>query len=235
MKLLLVGGAGYVGSIIVPALEQFECTYFDIRPVNGHEDQTILADISDDEQIKQAVVGMETVVYLAMGWNKDSCNEINPAFDVNVRGLYKALYTSLAAGVKRFIYASTLSVYKNLWAETVLNENIPANSWYPYGLSKRVGEFICSCAAQADESACITAIRLILPKNEQDWPNYKYDDQKPRNTCAIGPKDTQRLFTAAIDFYKPGFHLFQASGDMEGKYLPNDRINETLGWLPRNE
>ena len=240
MKLLTVGGAGYVGSIVVPTFEkEFECTHFDIKPVQGYEGHTILADVADEEKVQQAVEGMDAVFYLAMGWGKDAqgkttCHDINPAFDVNVRGLYRFLSLSLNAGVKRFIYASTLSIYKNYWNNTV-DENRPADSWYPYGLSKRVGEFICDCAAQEYDSACITAIRLILPRNENDWSNDRYDPQKPRNRLATGPKDIQRMFVAAVSFDKPGFHLLHASGDIEDKFLPNKRINEVLGWMPRNE
>ena len=242
MKVLIVGGAGYVGSIIVPTFEkEFECTYFDIKPVRGCESRTILADVSDDEQVQRAVVGMDAILYLPMGMGKDaqgrlSVNEINPAFDVNVRGLYRFLYLSLAAGVKRFIYASSLSVYNRLCGgKTVFDENKPSDTWYPYGLSKRTGEFICGCGAQAYDSACITALRLIWPRNENDWPEHRYDPQKPKNSCAIGPKDIQRLFVTAVNYNKPGFHLLQASGDMEGKWLPNKRVNEVLGWFPRNE
>ena len=245
MKLLTVGGAGYVGSIVVPTFEkEFECKHFDIKPVRGYEDHTIMADVADEEKVRQAVVGMDAVLYLAMGVGENTpdhrkrvnCNDdVNAAFDVNVRGLYRFLYLSLNAGVKRFVYISTLSVYKNLADNTVFDESRPADAWNPYGLSKRVGEFICGCAAQAHDSACVTAIRLIYPRNENDWPKYRYDLQKPKNSCATGPNDTRRLFLATVNFDKPGFHLLQASGDMEGKFYPNKRVNELLGWLPRNE
>ena len=244
MKLLIVGGAGYVGSIVVPTFEkEFECRHFDIKPVPGYEDHTILADVANEEKVRQAVVGMDAILYLAMGVGKDipdaqkppTCNGINPSFDVNVRGLYRFLYLALSAGVKRFVYISTLSVYKNLANNTVFDENRPADTWDPYGLSKRVGEFICASAAQAHDSASVTAIRLIYPRNENDWPRFRYDHQKPKNSCATGPNDTRRLFLATVNFNKPGFHLLQASGDMEGKFYPNKRVNELLGWLPRNE
>ena len=244
MKLLIVGGAGYVGSIIVPTFEkEFDCTYFDINPIKGHEDRTVLADVADEEKVRQAVVGMDAVLYLAMGVGQDipdalkppTCNDINPAFDVNVRGLYRFLLLSLNAGVKRFVYASTLSVYDNLHDKSVFDENRPADAWHPYGLSKRVGEFICGCASEADDSSCITALRLILPRNETDWPKYRYDFQKPQNICATGPNDIRRLFLAAVKFDKPGLHILQASGDMEGRFFPNKRVNEVLGWLPENK
>jgi nucleoside-diphosphate-sugar epimerase len=245
MKLLIVGGAGYVGSIVVPTFEEkFECTHFDMKPVPGCEDRTILADVGDEEKVRQAIVGMDAIFYLAMGVGKHAldnngcnptCNDINPAFDVNVRGLYRFLLLSLNAGAKRFVYASTLSVYNNLNGKTLFDENRSTDAWDPYGLSKRVGEFICGCAAQAHDSSCVTALRLIMPRNENDWPKFKYEFQKPQNYCGTGPDDTRRLFLAAVNFDKPGFHVLQASGDMEGKFLPNKRVNEVLGWLPENK
>jgi nucleoside-diphosphate-sugar epimerase len=244
MRLLTVGGAGYVGSIVVPAFEkEFECKHFDIKPVLGYENHTILSDVANEEKVRQAVVGMDAVLYLAMGVGQDipdalkppTCNDINPAFDVNVRGLYRFLYLSLNAGVKRFVYISTLSVYKNIKDNTVFDENRPADSWHPYGFSKRVGEFICGCASQAHDSASVTAMRLIYPRNEDDWPKFRYDFQKPQNSCATGPNDTRRLFLAAVNFDKPGFHLLQASGDMENKFYPNNKVKKVLGWLPENE
>ena len=109
VKLLIVGGAGYVGSIVVPTLEkEFECTHFDIKPVQGYEDHTILADVDDEEKVRQAVDGMDAIFYLAMGRGKDvqgrpSYNDINSSFDVNVRGLYRFLQISLKGKVNRVI------------------------------------------------------------------------------------------------------------------------------------
>lgn len=240
MKVLIVGGAGYVGQIVVPYLEKFfDCWHFDIKPVQGAEQRTLVADVGNEDAVQQAVADKEAVLYLAMGWGKNKkdmldCNVIGPAFDVNVRGLYRFLYYGLAAGVKRFVYASTLSVYKNFWGFRV-TEAAPADSWYPYGLSKRVGEFICQCASQEYPDRTISALRLILPRNEQDWPAHRYNPQLPRNSCAIGPNDTRRLFEAALRLDKPGFHLAQASGDMEGRQIPNDRVFELLGWKPQND
>jgi hypothetical protein len=42
----------------------------------------------------------------------------------------------------------------------------------------------------------------------------------------------RRLFLAALNCDKPGFHLMQCSGDLMGKKIPNDRAREILGWMP---
>ena len=238
MKLLIVGGAGYVGSILRPAIEsEFECTHFDLRPVQGAEDRTIVADVSDDEKVRQAVAGVDAVLYMAMGIGKVTykVNDIDTAFDVNVRGLYRFLQHSLSSGTTRFVYASTLSVYRHLGSDLPLHEGHPADAWETYGLSKRVGEFICQAATQEYPNSTVVAIRLNFPRNEADWPRHRYNPELPRNICALGPNDARRLFISAIRLDKPGFHMAQASGDMEDKSYPNKQAHEILGWKPNND
>ncbi len=242
MRLLIVGGAGYVGRIIVPALETaFECRHFDLKPVVGAEDRTVVANVSDDEAVRKAVTGIDGIVYLAMGWGKDpvrntpDCNIIGPAFDVNVQGVYRFLHHGLAGGVKRFVYTSSLSVYHKYCAGKLLDESSPANCWEPYGFSKRVGEFICQSAQQEYPGSTITALRLVMPRNEADWPRFRYNPQAERNSCGIGPNDLRRLYLAALRYDKPGFHRVQATGDMEGRFFPNTRVYELFGWKPQNE
>ena len=238
MKLLIVGGAGYVGTVIRPALEaQFACTHFDLRPVSGAEDRAVTADVDDDDKVRQAVAGRDAILYLAMGLGKaaPTCNEIGAAFDVNVRGLYRFCYHSLEAGIKRFVYASTLSVYKHLRQEQDIDENVPSDAWDPYGMSKRVGEFVCRSAAGEYPDTTIVALRLMMPRNTADWPPHRYNPESSHNCCALGPKDTQRLFVAAVNCDRPGFHLMQATGDMKDRSYPNKRAYQVLGWLPQNE
>ena len=238
MKLLVVGGAGYVGSVIVPALEkEFDCVHYDLKPVRGFEHKTILADVCDEGMVQKAVHGVDAILYLAMGASqftpdvayKKGVNQINPAFDVNVRGWYRFVYLALGAGVKRYVYVSSLSVYNNYLNVT---EERPADQWQPYGFSKRVGEFICQAAFEQDPSICISSLRLILPRNERDWA----DDQRDRGNCyrafSIGPEDTRNLFLRAVRLDRPGFHVIQASGDTQDELISNRKAFELLGWKP---
>jgi nucleoside-diphosphate-sugar epimerase len=236
MKLLVVGGAGHVGSVLRPALErEHECIHYDLRPVPGAEDRTILADVNDEQQVAQAVRNVEGVVYLAMGTvnhDRSTVNAIDPAFNVNVRGAYRFLHQSLAAGVRRFVYASSLSVYSG--CVKAVDETVPADCWHPYGFSKRVGEFVCQAASQVYPDAMIVALRLNLPVDEEAWPRHRFDPEKERNSCALGPQDTRDLFLAAIRCDRPGCHILNTTGDILGKRYSNQRARTLLGWFPQN-
>jgi nucleoside-diphosphate-sugar epimerase len=238
MKLLIVGGAGYVGSIVVPALEkEFDCVHYDLQPVRGYEHKTILADVGDEAMLRKAVHGMDAVLYLAMGATrftpdqacKEGANDINPAFDVNVRGWYRLVYLALKAGVKRLVYVSSLSVFRTYFHVT---EESPADQWLPYGFSKRVGEFIGEAASRENPSVTISSLRVILPRNERDYAGDLRSQERRHAVVSISPEDTRSLFVKAVQFDRPGFHIIHASGDLSDKHIPNRKAFELLGWKP---
>jgi nucleoside-diphosphate-sugar epimerase len=237
MKLLVIGGAGYVGSIIRPDLDAAHaCRHLDLKPVPGAEDRTLVGDVNNDAVVQEAVRDQEAVLYLAMGMTdgiRKTVNDVDPAFNVNVRGLYRVLHHALSAGVRRFVYTSTLSVYDRVWSD-FKDENAPPNAWQPYGISKRLGESLCQAAAQQFPLATILALRLCLPQNEADWPAHRYDPTKARNHCDTGPQDIRRLFLRALELDHPGCHIVQATGDMSNQRLPNTRVQALLGWSPEN-
>lgn len=237
MNLLIVGGAGYVGSLLRPTLEAtHRCRYLDLRPVEGAEDRSVIGSVNDAEAVARAVDGQEALIYLAMGTVdgiRQTVNDIDAAFGVNVQGLYRVLAQALAAGVRRVCVASSLSVYHGPYPGR-MDETHPADAWQPYGLSKRLGEFICEAAAPHYPDATFVVLRLILPRNEADWPEHRYDPMKGRNSFALGPEDTRRLFVKALELDAAGCHIVQATGDVTGTHLPNTRVHDLLGWQPEN-
>lgn len=235
MKLLVIGGAGHVGHILLRMLEaEHDCRYLDLKQIPEVGERSIVGDVNDDDVLDRALKDREGVLYLAMGTINDdprTCNRINPAFDVNVRGWYRVLHHGLLGGIRRYCFASSLSVYKN---HACGDESKPADAWIPYGISKRLGEFVGEAAAQECPDASILDLRLIMPRNESDWSKYAYDPDKPTNSFATGPDDTRALFSAALKFDQPGHHVVQASGDLTNQHVPNRRVQALLGWTPTN-
>lgn len=235
MKLLVVGGGGYVGSILQPAFQKhhdYHC--FDTQPIDSLGPRCIVADVHDDKAVRKAIQGMDAVVYLAMGSRPDRIfvQHIDLAFSVNLAGAYRFLRHSLNASVKRFVYASSLSVYHKAGYQPYLDEKMPPTAWAPYGLSKRLAEQTCLIAAAKYPQATITVLRLMLPRNEADFPSLKYRPGQ-KNPCALGPNDLRRLFLAALQCDQPGAHIVQASGDLENLRFPNTCATQLLGWKPQ--
>lgn len=238
MKLLVIGGAGYVGAMLQPALEaEHECRYFDLKPVMGAEDRTIIGDVNDSAAVERALQGIESVLWLAMGVKPGVDKGMGPfdidaAFDVNVKAMYRVLSAVEEAGVLQFIYASSLSVYRTISKRTEfpVDEEVTPDAWRSYGVSKRLGEALGEMWSERQPSSTFLALRLFWPRNDVDWPGHEF--RLDRRGHPLGPNDMRRLFLAALAFSQPGFYAVQTSGDLIGAHLPNTRATELLGWRP---
>ena len=242
MNILVVGGAGYVASIIRPALEaEHECKYFDRRPVPGRSRQTIVGDVLDSKIVARAVRRRDAIVYLALGAStgrvnrkgyRDDVSEIRSAFAINVGAFYGFVYAGLEAGVRKFVYASTLNVYDKDIRETAVSERNPTNAWGTYGLSKRCGEMVCEAAAQHCPEAVVISLRLYGPKTAEHFRIPPKRHRPGMLDARLGPEDTSKLFLAALACNRPGAHMIQASGDVKEERYSHARARRILGWRP---
>lgn len=143
MKILIAGGAGYVGSVLVPKLLErgYEVDVLDLFWFGNHlppEAGIIHKDIfginvPDLEQYQQ-------VVFLA-GLSNDPMAEYSPSenFIFNAAAPAYLAYVAKKAKVKRYVYASSCSVY-GYTVNELFDETRPVSSSYPYGISKLQGE-----------------------------------------------------------------------------------------------
>ncbi len=120
---LVTGGAGYVGSALVPRLleEGYRVRVLDLylygeqalAPVRGHKNlEEIKGDLRDEDLVKRALKDSDAVIHLACISN-DPSFELNPSLgkSINFDAFKPLARLSREAGVRRFIYASTSSVY----------------------------------------------------------------------------------------------------------------------------
>ena len=143
MKILIAGGAGYVGSALVPKLQErgYTVDVLDLLWFGNHlpaQTRLIQKDIFDltDQDMKE----YDQVIFLA-GLSNDPMAEYSPAknFIFNASSPSYLAYVAKKGGVKKFIYAGSCSVYGYTINE-LYDETSPAVSNYPYGISKLQGE-----------------------------------------------------------------------------------------------
>jgi len=143
MKILIAGGAGYVGSALVPKLQErgYTVDVLDLLWFGNHlpsGTKLIQKDIFilTDQDMKE----YDQVIFLA-GLSNDPMAEFSPAknFIFNASSPSYLAYVAKKAGVKKFIYAGSCSVYGYTINE-LYDETSPAVSSYPYGISKLQGE-----------------------------------------------------------------------------------------------
>lgn len=143
MKILVAGGAGYVGSVLIPKLldRGYQVAVVDLFWFGNHlpaEVEIVSKDIfdltaGDLEEYQQ-------VVFLA-GLSNDPMAEYSPAknFIYNAAAPAYLAYIAKKAKVRRYVYASSCSVY-GYTDNDLFDESRPVSSSYPYGISKLQGE-----------------------------------------------------------------------------------------------
>ena len=143
MKILIAGGAGYIGSVLAPALAELghEVTVVDLMWFGNHLPPTVVSiqkELFDLEQ--DDIKGYDQVIFLA-GLSNDPMAEYSPRDNFIYNAALPAYLAYLAkkTGVKRFIYAGSCSVY-GYTHDKVFTEEDPTVSNYPYGISKLQGE-----------------------------------------------------------------------------------------------
>ena len=142
MIVLVIGGAGYIGSHAARALKRagHEVIIFD-NLSTGYEFlasgfELVKADILDSRALASALARADAIMHFAAhAYVGESVVNPKKYFHNNVEGGLSLLNTALAAGVKNVIFSSTCAVYGEP-AKVPIEENIPRQPVNPYGVSK---------------------------------------------------------------------------------------------------
>ena len=153
-KILVIGGAGLIGSHVVDQLTHTDVSEIIIydnmfrgRMDNLNEslkDKRVKiyphgGDILHTDILDRAIKGVDGVVHLAALWLLHCHEYPESAFDVNIRGTFNVIEACRKNNIKKLIYSSSASVYGNA-VEEPMSENHPYNNSTFYGATKIAGE-----------------------------------------------------------------------------------------------
>ena len=145
-SVFVTGGAGYVGAVLVPKLlkkgykvKVLDLYTYGLDVFDGIEDKSnleeIKGDICDVDLLQKSLRGCDSVIHLACISN-DPSFELNPTLSrkVNYEAFEPLVRISKESGVRRFIYASTCSVYGLSDAENVTEDHplVPITDYNKY-------------------------------------------------------------------------------------------------------
>jgi nucleoside-diphosphate-sugar epimerase len=160
MRLLVAGGAGYVGSALIPRLLErgYSVDVVDLFWFgNKLPQETGLLSKDLFDVTVEDLRDYDQVIFLA-GLSNDPMAEFSPNknFVYNAAAPAYLAYTAKKAGVKRYVYASSCSVY-GYTVNELYDETRPVSSSHPYGISKLQGEQ--AVMNLADDGFSVIALR----------------------------------------------------------------------------
>jgi len=166
MKVLVTGGAGFIGSHVVDKLidKGVQVRVFDpIMPIFRKDIEYYQGSILDLNAVCFAMSGVDGVMHLAAVADvKDVYNDPYYAESINVRGTINILEGARRTGVKRIIYGSTTWVYSEAQDNNV-DESTPLSApSHFYTATKLAGEYYCQSYSKLYGME-ITVLRYGIP------------------------------------------------------------------------
>ncbi len=193
--ILLTGAAGFIGSHFaerlisrghdVIGLDLFDAFYdpaikeANVRRIRdlGGSFTLIRGDIRDGELLRELPDSIDSIVHLAARAGvRPSIADPLLYTDVNVRGTQELLHLADQRGIRRFVFASSSSVYGN-------NEKVPFSEddrvdhpISPYAATKKAGELICHAAShlQGMDCICLRFFTVYGPRQRPDLAIRKF-------------------------------------------------------------
>jgi UDP-glucose 4-epimerase len=170
MRVMVTGGAGYIGSVVTETLLQagHEPTVYD-NLSKGHRDAVpagagfLQGDILDGRTFEQALreTGAEAIVHMAgliaVG---ESVARPDIYYRVNLKGSLEVLDAAMRANVRRLVFSSTAAVYGNP-EQVPITEDHPTRPTSPYGETKLSFEHALRWYAQVPGQLRYTALRYF--------------------------------------------------------------------------
>lgn len=177
MKLLITGGAGFIGSNLIARLDRlggYEIIVLDNEALGSRaaladcDIRFIKGDICDADTVEQAMKGVDSVIHLAADTHViPSVSEPKFNFAVNVGGSLVILETMRRLGVNRIVNASTGGALVGA-AEPPVHEGMVAAPVSPYGASKLAVEGYCS-AYSASYGIRAASLRFSNVYGPRSW------------------------------------------------------------------
>lgn len=181
MRVLLVGGAGYIGSHVAVVLAELghEILIIDslrsssrealrrLETITGTRIPTLIADVRDEgaaEDFLRAHGGVDAIVHLAgLKSVGESVSDPIEYYDVNIGSTIAILRLMKWASIRTLVFSGSATVYGAIDGPASENVHTDLDLANPYGKSKRIIEELLRDTASADDGLRLVSLRYFNP------------------------------------------------------------------------
>jgi UDP-glucose 4-epimerase len=175
MRVLITGGAGFIGSHIVEHFQgKAEVVVLDNlrsgfrRNLAGLQHEFIEASILDRDAVRRAVAGVDYIFHLAaMISVPESMQKPIECDEINTRGTLVVLEEAAKAGVKKLVLSSSAAIYGDNPVTPKVETMFPEPK-SPYAITKLDGEYYCKMFADEKriQTACLRYFNVFGPRQD---------------------------------------------------------------------
>lgn len=179
MKILVTGGAGFIGSHLVDrlildqtreviVLDNFSRSVVENFSQGESQVRVVRGDIRDSALLQKSMCGVDVVYHLAAQSNVlGAVRDIDYTFETNVIGTYGVLRAATKVGVRRVIFSSSREVYGEP-ATLPVPETAPLLPKNAYGVSKAAAEMYCRLFSGADLEVVVFRLANVYGPRDRD-------------------------------------------------------------------